>query len=69
MEDYIKSEQIGGGHVSSVCCSCILQLSSGGEVEDYIKSEQIGGGSCFKCLLFLYIIVEQWRRSGGLHQE
>ena len=32
---------------------------------DYIKSEQIGGGSCFKCLLFLYIIVEQWRRSGG----
>ena len=40
---------------------------------DYIKSEQIGGGggggSCFKCLLFLYIIVEQWRRSGGLHQE
>ena len=38
-------------------------------MEDYIKSEQIGGGLCFKCLLFLYIIVEQWRRSGGLHQE
>ena len=57
---YIKCGLSGGGSPGH----CLLYLSSGGEVEDYIHQVW---AEWWRVSWTLFIIVEQLRRSGGLH--